>query len=194
MKKRLSAGVYELFAVSGFTAATSPVLRVLELGAVFGVTVRIFHGDIMDLSGDEDVCESPVTDFAFIEWRERALWLHKEEVPVRAASRREATALIHELGHLCACKHHPTDSKEYFFLGWEWQAAKRLGLESEWKESLLDYGFGAGAPWRLRVVEQGTRREGRGSVDWNREFRVSMLHAVRRGILAANGRMRSVIQ
>ncbi len=48
--------------------------------------------------------------------------------------------LIHEMGHVLACKEHPLESKEFDFLGWEYAVARYIKAPiEEWYENMKNY-------------------------------------------------------
>ncbi len=52
----------------------------------------------------------------------------------------KAADIIHEMGHVFACKVNPERSEEYLFLGWEYVVALSIGMtEPEWAEQMKDY-------------------------------------------------------
>lgn len=112
----------------------------------------------LDLAPTDTVqtwCLSPLNDDILIGWEDRSLWLHpglKPEYDVLGA-------IIHELGHLCASATAPIlDKNEFAFLGWEWQLAKRLKLESAWLACVQEVGLGSGAEtWGLPESDEDVR-------------------------------------
>jgi hypothetical protein len=51
--------------------------------------------------------------------------------------------IIHEMGHVFACKKNPDNSDEYDFFGWEWALMKQIGgNEDQWNESQKHYQIG----------------------------------------------------
>lgn len=52
--------------------------------------------------------------------------------------------MVHELGHIVACRTHPDNSDEPDFLGWEWQVAKLVRIPRQWMFALKDYGIEGG--------------------------------------------------
>lgn len=49
--------------------------------------------------------------------------------------------IIHEAGHLLACRRTPAKSDEYAFLGWEMALAMELDLLGDWLHGQMDYGI-----------------------------------------------------
>ncbi len=47
--------------------------------------------------------------------------------------------IIHEAGHILACKKTPDDSHEYEFLGWEMALTIELDLLGDWLHGQMDY-------------------------------------------------------
>lgn len=80
------------------------------------------------------VSVAPFSDDYGVRWGKR-------EVHYRAG--RELGPIIHELGHVFACRFPPNHRMciEPRFFGWEWVLSQELGLEKEWLASVQDYGL-----------------------------------------------------
>jgi hypothetical protein len=54
----------------------------------------------------------------------------------RASSLTTLSWIIHELGHLLACRSHPARCNEHDFMGWEWLVAKKLNVAGIWRREV----------------------------------------------------------
>lgn len=82
----------------------------------------------------EALFEAPFTSNLAVNWK-------KKEIHY-AGSIAPWPHLVHEAGHLLACRDTPEASDEYKFLGWEIAVVKHLGLSmKEWHKNNNDYGL-----------------------------------------------------
>jgi hypothetical protein len=62
------------------------------------------------------------------------------ESPRASGTSKAISVIIHEMGHVFACRKPPWDSNEYQFLGWEYAVAKLIGMSREdWYHSIWNY-------------------------------------------------------
>lgn len=108
-----------------------------------------WHGDLLVLSGiefdrlpfpdylgqyDSGWHEAPFTDGMGIHWPSRRVF-------VKESHTKYTTDIIHEMGHLFACRWNPNGPiEEHEFLGWEIRLALLVGLpDSEYKRQNSNY-------------------------------------------------------
>lgn len=101
----------------------------------FGVEIRSFSDDKWEETANGySFC--PFCSGLGIVWASKEIW-HREDVVIHWAT------IIHELGHLVACKKPPKESNEFEFLGWEYLMVKHLKYSvKEWMRELADYSVG----------------------------------------------------
>ncbi len=99
--------------------------------------IKQWGGEVVYLSSIHEyprgVSEAPFSNSLAIDHARRILYL---------APHFEVGEVIHEMGHVFACRVSPFLSDEIEFVGWEFTLARKAGLVDEWLESMWNYGIG----------------------------------------------------
>lgn len=88
--------------------------------------------------------EAPFADWAGMHWDAKLI--------VGVHDRVNVNAVIHEMGHVFACKTDPNGVKwdgsyEWDFLGWEMAVAYKVGCYQQWSDQNSAYGVDDGSNW-----------------------------------------------
>jgi hypothetical protein len=104
------------------------------------------------------------------------------------------SGLIHEMGHVFACRFQPNSRHcdETDFLGWEIALARRLSVTHIWMNEMGNYGVHVADDGTLD--DEGDFSEIRGLTDKQRRkcFASAIVKAQRLGILGRRGEIRSI--
>ena len=67
----------------------------------------------------------------------------RKKIIIHRTSGFTTAGLVHEMGHVFACRYHPNHNKceETDFLGWEVMLARRVGIYGTWLKEMKDYGL-----------------------------------------------------
>lgn len=106
-----------------------------------GALIEIPQGPFEALKEEEAFSEAPFTNGDLgIYWKAKMVF-YTSRTPIHPVE------VIHEMGHVFACKKAPADADEFPFLGWEYRLALKVGIEhATWFNVNRDY-----------VVEEGGR-------------------------------------
>ena len=85
------------------------------------------------LSGDDpDLSEAPFENWHGVNWRNKIVYTTTFHTVLGA--------IIHEMGHVFACKSGPGIANEWAFLGWEACTARLVGCYNVWSAQNKHYG------------------------------------------------------
>ncbi len=81
-----------------------------------------------------DISVAPFNSNVGLIWEEKGILYDKDRLP------HPVTSLLHEMGHVFACRKPPKSADELDFLGWEFQLARQIGYPvSNWLRGNEDY-------------------------------------------------------
>lgn len=125
--------------VGGVGGVTSELATLTEFAKSWGAVVEsVPHTEFVKLEDRPDFSDCPFDLFIGVLHREKRVVWSQDRVP-------HWTTLLHELGHVLACREAPDVCQEFAFLGWEFAVAQHLGLSiPAWLEGNAYYGVRSG--------------------------------------------------
>lgn len=113
---------------------------------------RLFDdGDSEATPWDEDeLSAAPFTSAHGLWW--------KRKIVYAVEGREEVGSILHEMGHVFACAHHPhhPQCREWSWFGWELAIARRIGAARTWSRHNATYlvSEGGNDSWQSRTPRQ----------------------------------------
>ena len=114
---------------------TKPIKRLLYKVVYWGGTIiNVDESYFMSHMDEETFSEAPFTNNSI-----GVFWKKKHIVTVGVP---HPGHLLHEMGHIFACKYEPNavECDEFTFVGWEYKLAEEVGVVQEWLEFMQPFG------------------------------------------------------
>ncbi len=116
------------------TPAHKELFRMIRGWGGKTIPVTVKNWNVMQADGSETISFCPFDSWCGIDYKQKALVYVSARVS-------DIGVMIHETGHIFACKNEPYNSHEFDFFGWEYVMAQKLGAMAEWEKSTAAYGI-----------------------------------------------------
>lgn len=137
---------------------------------------RRWGGDIVASRRETDL-NAPFSKHVGLDYAAKRVFYDPDAIPVL----KSPSLLIHEMGHVFACRRPPHSVDEFGFLGWEYTLARRTGMTRAWLEGSAHYGIPA---WKIRGTDSyAVELQDLGGRDLSRFLASRVRAATRLGII-----------
>lgn len=113
------------------TVVDDAAKRCKALAKTLGGNVKVI--DHLLINSDMVTYDCPFSNYLGVNWNKKIIYISK------IARISDISGMIHEMGHVFASDKPPNSSEEFVFFGWEYAAAKSVGLLKLWSKGTKDY-------------------------------------------------------
>jgi len=126
--------------------------RCKALARKLGGNVKVI--DHLLINSEMVTSRCPFSNYLGVNWDKKIIYISD------VARISDISGVIHEMGHVFASDKPPNRSEEFVFFGWEYAAAKSIGLLKLWSKGTKDYVIGrrfSGIAWGdLNSIDKST--------------------------------------